>query len=235
MYNGIGGYLALWGTFSPLMFVLYEQGISKIYGPGQGGVVSPSFGVSFSVGSFAGFVAAAVTSPLDVVKTRMQTQTPSSITRYASVFDGLREIYTSEGPKALFRGTMARALNQGLAAGIMLGTYGSLRASMAQRLGLLPTSASEAEQRRTWRGAGTQAAAAELPARAADSQRGARLQTWNTQTRDETGGYDESMWPGIAQLSWRRDPPLPPASPSAAAADAKPKDPGWIMPLTRWD
>ena len=204
LYAGVGGYIALWGTFSPLMFVLYEQGMAIAYPrpayPGHRQKV-PSFGVSFAMGSFAGFVAAAITSPLDVVKTRMQTQTPTTMLQYTSVLHGLREIYTNEGPRALFRGTMARALNQGLAAGIMLGCYGTLRAQAARRLGYLPAPDSDSvEMDDGWR----------------QPLRNRRLQMHPTHGSPwGPSAYDEGAWPTTS----------PEPSPTAAAA---PSSSGWI-------
>jgi len=218
-YVGVGGYIALWGTFSPLMFCLYEQGMALAYrkrddGRGQGSAgsssqaaVVPSFGVSFIFGcqlinmrsspglsrlpllisparsplrlcqpirllvnlfkspsptlspalppppaqpsalgsspaagsSLAGIIASAVTSPLDVVKTRLQCQTPTSLIRYEGVFDGLYRIAHDEGPRALFRGTLARSLTTGLSTGLMMGCYGVLRAQALVRFGLQST------------------------------------------------------------------------------------------------
>jgi hypothetical protein len=57
------------------------------------------------------------------------------VIQYNSVLHGLREIFHNEGPRALYRGTMARALNNGLSSGIMLGCYGVMRAQLARRLG----------------------------------------------------------------------------------------------------
>jgi hypothetical protein len=129
---GSGAYLALWGCFSPLMFLIYEEGIDRAYrdrpNPEQPAV--PSLGVSILFGGIAGSLASIVTSPLDVVKTRIQCQTPTSITQYENVFDGLREIYRNEGFPALFRGLGARAGTMGISCGIMLGSYGFLRARL---------------------------------------------------------------------------------------------------------
>lgn len=224
LYAGVGGYLVLWGTYSPLMFVMYEQGVSTFYGSGEGGAPAPrpSLGGSFLIGSLSGFVASTLTSPLDVVKTRMQTQTPTSITRYDNVYEGLMEIYSSEGPRALFRGTMARSLNNGLAAGIMFGSYSVLSSFAARHLGWLPdpqaptasaqwrrnatqsAAAAAAEEASPPDGAAAAQAAQPAQPRAWAQQRASQhgLQSWNTRnTRDDAGGsYDEGMWPGIAQL-----------------------------------
>ena len=128
------------------------------------------------MGSFSGFVASAVTSPLDIVKTRMQVQTPNSITYYSNVYQGLSEIAKTEGPRALFRGTTARALNQGLATGIMLGCYGVFRAQASKQMGWLPQQDTTPPPRRA--------------AGAGRKQEAARLQSWVTPAT-----YDEDAWP----------------------------------------
>ena len=221
LYQGLGGYIALWGTYSPLMFLLYEQGIGFIYRPRagdpqppSGAVIAPSISTSFMVGSFAGFVASCITSPLDVVKTRMQVQTPTSVIRYDSVFHGLQEIFNNEGPSALFRGTMARALNNGLSTGIMLGCYGVLRANMARRLG--HGSAADDADSSGWN----------YQPSAAPPRPG--LRAWYTEN-DERAPYDEGAWPAVPV-----PPPAPPAGPPTA--DGTPpavvrRDPGFIRPL----
>lgn len=244
LYAGIGGYLALWGTFSPLMFVIYERAMAIAYPPpppmltGEGQRVGPqraesnvvpSLGVSFLAGSFAGIASAAITSPFDVVKTRMQTQTPTTMLRYTSVFHGLQEIYTHEGPKALFRGVMARSLNQGLATGIMMGTYGVMRASLARKLGWLPDTRS-ADGGWASQVAGSGGGLVEVSPSIATGSRPVsrmRLQPWLT-TSDE---YHES-----ARLTVVVDPNYPPPPPPPLAPPKKePQDHGFIRPITRWD
>mgnify|MGYP006147852197 CR=1 FL=1 len=216
-YVGVGGYIALWGTFSPLMFCLYEQGMALAYrraDPAGASSVSrapqpvvPSFGVSFLFGSIAGFVASAVTSPLDVVKTRLQCQTPSSLTRYNGVFDGLHTIYRDEGPRALFRGTVARSLTTGLSTGIMMGCYGVLRAQCAKRLSPPQASAS-------------------LTDAAGDS-----LRLPPSQTVGAPGGYHGDDGGGYSEGAWHARP-APAPSPAVPAAPASPaKDNGFIPPL----
>ena len=229
LYAGVGGYLALWGTFSPLMFVIYERSMAFAYSPPKLGAsdnrsavhaqVVPSLGVSFLAGSTAGIIAAAVTSPFDVVKTRMQTQTSTTLVRYTSVLHGLQEMYAHEGPRALFRGVMARSPNQGLATGIMMGTYGVMRGQLARKLGWLPEPALE----RGWAGQGGMLPVAghevDPVARASFSRM--RLQPWPS----ENLGYDEGAWSTPGELA--AAPPHP--------ASQKKQDHGFIRPLTRWD
>jgi hypothetical protein len=136
LYSGLGAYMALWGCYSPIMFVIYEQGITFISRQqGMGDHAAPSLATSFAVGSFAGAAAAILTSPLDVVKTRIQIQTPNSMTHYDGILHGLREVYQHEGPRVLYQGLLARSLNMGLANGIMLACYGTLRNQIAMRAG----------------------------------------------------------------------------------------------------
>lgn len=60
------------------------------------------------LGALAGGIAAAVTNPLDVVKTRLQTQ-PGGVERmYTGVFDCMRRVVREEGWGALGRGVGAR-------------------------------------------------------------------------------------------------------------------------------
>ena len=227
LYAGVGGYMVLWGTFSPLLFVLYEQGMrlvdrGRAYGQpgGRGRSVQPSerpasFGTSFVVGSCAGFAASAITSPLDVIKTRMQCQTPTSITQYSNVFEGLLEIWRNEGPHALYRGTLARSLNLGLSSGIMLGTYGMLRAHGVQRLLGGPVTATDDGY--GWGAANGQALGT------ADDHAAPRLQTWYTKP-----SYGEGPWPTARTAT-------PSVSAEPATAGRASNDHGFIRPLTRWD
>ncbi|XWS38366.1 hypothetical protein CRYUN_Cryun19dG0125100 [Craigia yunnanensis] len=59
-------------------------------------------------GALAGSTAALFTTPFDVVKTRLQTQIPGSLSRYNSVYHALQDIRTHEGLKGLYRGLIPR-------------------------------------------------------------------------------------------------------------------------------
>ncbi|XP_022760168.1 uncharacterized protein LOC111306645 [Durio zibethinus] len=59
-------------------------------------------------GALAGSTAALFTTPFDVVKTRLQTQIPGSLSRYNSVYHALQDIRTHEGFKCLYRGLIPR-------------------------------------------------------------------------------------------------------------------------------
>ncbi|KAF2077064.1 hypothetical protein CYY_001631 [Polysphondylium violaceum] len=63
-----------------------------------------------SSGFFAGTVAAAVTCPLDVVKTRIQVQRGTEERVYKGLFDGFKTILKEEGPRAFVKGMSSRIL-----------------------------------------------------------------------------------------------------------------------------
>ncbi len=135
LYTGVGEYMMLWGAFSPLMFVLYEQGISILQGGDESTDAPPSLGKSFIVGCGAGAAASLATSPLDLVKTRIQCWEVGSPMRYRNMAHGLAEVVRTEGPRALFRGAVPRALNMGLSVGIMFAAYSTARATLLRRHG----------------------------------------------------------------------------------------------------
>lgn len=73
-------------------------------------------------GSIAGGVAAAVTTPLDVVKTRLMTQSASN-PKYMGIIHGIRTIATEEGPTALMSGVLPRVVWISLGGAIFFGAY----------------------------------------------------------------------------------------------------------------
>ncbi len=62
---------------------------------------------------FAGFVAAAVTSPVDVIKTRIMNQSMRGIL-YANTLDCFLKIVKLEGPFGLYKGFFPNWLRIGM-------------------------------------------------------------------------------------------------------------------------
>ncbi|GJX97068.1 mitochondrial substrate carrier family protein E, partial [Tanacetum coccineum] len=60
------------------------------------------------LGGIAGGASAYLTTPLDVIKTRLQVQ--GTIVRYNGWMDAFRRIWLIEGPKGLFRGSIPRVV-----------------------------------------------------------------------------------------------------------------------------
>ncbi|KAK7018656.1 S-adenosylmethionine transporter [Paramarasmius palmivorus] len=74
-------------------------------------------------GSFAGGVAAALTTPLDVLKTRVMLDIASSGNTRISLFTRFTTIYRTEGAKALFAGVVPRTMWISAGGAVFLGAY----------------------------------------------------------------------------------------------------------------
>jgi len=61
-------------------------------------------------GALAGATSAAVTCPMDVVKTRLQVQNTMEAERYKNTFDAFSRILREEGPRAFTKGIGTRVL-----------------------------------------------------------------------------------------------------------------------------
>ena len=110
--EGVGGlYAGYWSfmlrdlPFDAIEFVTYEQAkiaYSRFIVKRDVNPAEASF-----LGALAGSFTGVVTTPLDVVKTRLMTQGLKA--QYAGVFDCMGKIARSEGIGALFKGGAARA------------------------------------------------------------------------------------------------------------------------------
>ena len=136
LYVGTREYMMMWGVYSPLCMMMYERGMSHLSARRQehGVAGPPSAAASFAVGCTSGFVAALLTSPIDLVKTRMQCQTPESPYQYTGMADGLREVVRAEGARGLFRGAIPRAFTMSLSIGVLMTSYSSLKNAATRRL-----------------------------------------------------------------------------------------------------
>ncbi|CAN6245461.1 unnamed protein product, partial [Urochloa humidicola] len=65
-------------------------------------------GETLLCGGFAGSTAALFTTPFDVVKTRVQLQALSPVSKYDGVLHALKEIFRQEGLRGLYRGLTPR-------------------------------------------------------------------------------------------------------------------------------
>ncbi|XP_060670581.1 probable S-adenosylmethionine carrier 2, chloroplastic [Ziziphus jujuba] len=110
-FGRYGSTLARDVPFAGLMVVFYEalKDLTE-YGK-QKWSTNSNFHVSSSLeglvlGGLAGGFSAYLTTPLDVVKTRLQVQ--GSTLRYNGWFDTIRQIWKTEGTKGMFRGSIPR-------------------------------------------------------------------------------------------------------------------------------
>ncbi|XP_072000993.1 mitochondrial glutamate carrier 2 isoform X2 [Engystomops pustulosus] len=108
VYKGLGATLLRDVPFSIIYFPLFAN-VNKL------GQKSPQqkapFYHSFIAGCFAGSVAAVAVTPLDVLKTRIQTLKKGlGEDTYNGIMDCARKIWSNEGPAAFMKGAWCRAL-----------------------------------------------------------------------------------------------------------------------------
>ena len=139
LYRGWGAVLLRNVPHSVLKFLAYEQGKAFVLRRqslrnGGGGVVAeravlaPAW--NLAVGACAGSTAALFTTPFDLVKTRLQTDSAyaathasASATRYRGVAHVLRTIVQEEGLRGLYRGIGPRLFIYCSQGAIFFGSY----------------------------------------------------------------------------------------------------------------
>uniref|UniRef100_T1IUQ4 Uncharacterized protein n=1 Tax=Strigamia maritima TaxID=126957 RepID=T1IUQ4_STRMM len=125
--EGVGGfYRGYWSTvlreipFSLVQFPVWEY-LKKLWAHKQGRPIEPW--QSSLCGAVAGGTAAAVTTPLDVAKTRIMLAEKDSVSSKGYVLKVLREVWLESGFKGLFAGLVPRVLWISVGGAIFLGSY----------------------------------------------------------------------------------------------------------------
>jgi len=111
--------------FTAVHFATYEAAKKLLRRPGETEADEERFMTHLTAGGAAGALASAVTTPLDVVKTKLQCQGVCGSDRFqsGSVKAALRHIVRAEGTGALFRGLGPRVLFHTPAAAICWSSY----------------------------------------------------------------------------------------------------------------
>ncbi|WVQ88189.1 hypothetical protein IAS59_001923 [Cryptococcus gattii] len=107
LYKGATACFARDIPFSMIYFTSYAHLKKDVFNEGHHGKVL-SFGELLAAAGIAGMPAAYLTTPADVVKTRLQSQARAGQTVYKGIVDGLSKIFREEGLRALFKGGLAR-------------------------------------------------------------------------------------------------------------------------------
>lgn len=132
--QGVRGFFAGYGSlvvrelpFDAIQFPLYEF-LKGRWKKAAGGRTLRTWENS-ACGSVAGGVAAAITTPLDVVKTRIMTQAAND-PRYLGIVHGLRKIAREEGVRALYSGIAPRVVWISVGGAVFFGAYEATRAAL---------------------------------------------------------------------------------------------------------
>lgn len=119
LYKGVRACLLRDVPFSAIYFPVYAH--SKRLLADENGYNSA---LSLLIaGAIGGVPAASLTTPADVIKTRLQVAARAGQTTYNGVFDAARKIWQEEGTKAFWKGAPARVFRSSPQFGVTLVTY----------------------------------------------------------------------------------------------------------------
>ncbi|KZP28881.1 mitochondrial carrier [Athelia psychrophila] len=122
LYKGASACLLRDIPFSAIYFPTYWHLKKDVFKEGYNGK-ELSFLETLGSAAIAGMPAAYLTTPADVVKTRLQVEAKSGQTSYKGLTDAFVKIYQEEGFKALFKGGPARIIRSSPQFGFTLLAY----------------------------------------------------------------------------------------------------------------
>uniref|UniRef100_A0A2C9WGK2 S-adenosylmethionine transporter n=1 Tax=Manihot esculenta TaxID=3983 RepID=A0A2C9WGK2_MANES len=128
LYAGYGSFLLRDLPFDAFQFCIYEQLLMGYKLAAQRDLKDPEIAI---IGAFAGAITGALTTPLDVVKTRLMVQGPAN--QYKGFFDCARTITKEEGVHALLKGIGPRIIWIGVGGAIFFGVLEKTKQILAQR------------------------------------------------------------------------------------------------------
>lgn len=126
LYKGATACLLRDIPFSAIYFTAYSHLKKDVFHEGYNGK-HLSFGETLAAAGIAGMPAAYLTTPADVVKTRLQVESKQGQTNYRGVRDAFIKIYREEGFRALYKGGPARVVRSSPQFGFTLLGYETLK------------------------------------------------------------------------------------------------------------
>lgn len=127
IYRGIGCAYVYQVLLNGCRLGFYEPMRKTLSSVAFGDEKVQSLGVNMFCGAGSGIIGAAAGSPFFLVKTRLQSYSPflpvGTQHTYRNAFDGLRQIYSTEGVGGLYRGVGAAMIRTGFGSSVQLPTY----------------------------------------------------------------------------------------------------------------
>ncbi|ELU02536.1 hypothetical protein CAPTEDRAFT_109350, partial [Capitella teleta] len=120
LYRGFGSTVMREVPFSFLQFPIWEF-FKKYWAEKQGHSTLPW--QSAVCGALSGGLAAGITTPLDVAKTRIMLAERNSVMASANIIDAMRIVYSEKQVKGLFAGITPRMLWISIGGAVFLGMY----------------------------------------------------------------------------------------------------------------
>ncbi|KAI0240130.1 mitochondrial aspartate-glutamate transporter agc1 [Massospora cicadina] len=121
LYRGVGACLLRDVPFSAIYFTTYSH-LKRDYFH-ESGTNKLCVVELLAAGAAAGMPAAYLTTPADVIKTRLQVEARMGETRYLGLYDAAARIYREEGVRAFFKGGTARIFRSSPQFGVTLAAY----------------------------------------------------------------------------------------------------------------
>lgn len=121
LYRGYAVTLMREVPFAAIQFPLYEQWKYQVAQHSQSGVCTPI--QAAACGSASGAIAAAVTTPLDVIKTRLMLGSDRFEVQYRGPWDVVQRTWQQDGAVALWRGLQPRVFWITLGGFVFFGAY----------------------------------------------------------------------------------------------------------------
>lgn len=128
LYAGYGSFLLRDLPFDAIQFCIYEQLRIGYKLAARRDLNDPE---NAAIGAFAGALTGAITTPLDVIKTRLMIQ--GSANQYKGIVDCVQTILKEEGPPALLKGIGPRVLWIGIGGSIFFGVLERTKKLLAER------------------------------------------------------------------------------------------------------
>lgn len=122
LYKGASACLLRDIPFSAIYFPAYAHLKKDVFREGENGK-KLGFGEMLTAAAVAGMPAAFLTTPADVIKTRLQVEARKGQATYKGITDCFKQISVQEGPKAFFKGSLARVLRSSPQFGATLVAY----------------------------------------------------------------------------------------------------------------
>jgi len=119
LYKGAGACLLRDIPFSAMYFPLYAK-MKTILADDEGHVGAKALLIS---GAVAGIPAAGLSTPADVIKTRLQVKVRAGDIVYTGIRDCFWKVLAAEGPKAFWKGAVARIFRSSPQFGVTLLSY----------------------------------------------------------------------------------------------------------------
>eukprot|EP01129_Flabellula_baltica_P006605 TRINITY_DN2487_c0_g2_i2.p1 TRINITY_DN2487_c0_g2~~TRINITY_DN2487_c0_g2_i2.p1 ORF type:complete len:168 (+),score=30.48 TRINITY_DN2487_c0_g2_i2:439-942(+) len=125
LYAGYTTTITMTVPYNAIYFPVYEV-VREIMKKKQTNYADYNIITHLTAGAVAGVVAAAITNPLDVAKTRLQTQGDIG-NNYKGMIDAMKQIGKQQGLSGYTRGIVPRMIFNAFSAGICWSTYEYLK------------------------------------------------------------------------------------------------------------